>query len=278
MLLENVLACALASATPRSPSRLNPSLTYNTQKSVLLKNKNAQLSAKETNVPVTLLKKLNALPKLAVASIILSGIGCFGTPGHATLIVTDATGGVPTKSGVTLENFAEGIPSNLTLSGATLTNGWGGGWTPPVTSGSTTSFFNDSSGYTSKTFIAVNSTGSATFTFSTPQIYFGLLWGTVDSANTLTFYDSNHTVIGTVSGSQLPGYGTTWGADSPYVNITSTTPFVSVTATSPNANFFEFGDVTYATAIVPEPSSIWALFALGIPVACSLIPKRQRTT
>ena len=158
-------------------------------------------------------------------------------------------------SGATLENFDEPSPSILTLSGAAyLLTGYGYNATPPYYSGSTAAFFGESPiyGYDNSQYVAVCG-GTATLSFSTLQNYLGLLWGSVDTVNSLTFYDSSNNVIGTVTGTDILGLNTnlvtTDEALSPngtaYVNITSTTPFSRVVASNPGAAF-EIDDVAYA--------------------------------
>ncbi len=200
-------------------------------------------------------------------SISIASILAVSAPGivKAQFYITAEIGGVPSVSGATLENFDEPSPSILTLSGAaSLTTGTSSEGTAPYFSGSTAAYFGESptTGYDNSQYVTVNG-GTATLSFSTPQNYLGLLWGSVDAANVLTFYDSANNVIGTVSGPDLPGVpipsGT--GPDGTYyVNITSTTPFSSVVASNPGDSF-EFDDVAYA--MVPEPASC-VLFGAGL--------------
>jgi hypothetical protein len=187
-------------------------------------------------------------------SISIASILALSAPGiaNAQLYVTAEIGGVPTVSGATLENFDEPSPPILTLSGAYLVTGFTG------------YFFGESPtyGYDSGRYVAVTAGGSATFSFSTPQNYFGLLWGTVDAVNYLTFYDSVNNVIGTICGTNVPITPSNSGPNGTgYVNITSTTAFSRVVATS-GVTSFEFDDVAYAQA-VPEPVSS-VLFGAGL--------------
>jgi hypothetical protein len=157
----------------------------------------------------------------------------------------------------------ESSPSFLTLSGAAiLTTGPNlspFNHIPPYFSGTTAVFFGEPTytsgvyaGHDASQYIAVG-TGSATFNFSTPQRYSGLLWGSIGN-DSLTFYDSANNVIGTVLGSNVPGAPLD-NLDNPndtlYVNITSATAFSKVVATTTQT--FEFDDIAYAQ-IVPEPS------------------------
>src|ERR1017187_3888833 len=198
---------------------------------------------------------------ISIASIL--ALGATGIAEASPLFVSTTIGGVPSVSGATLENFNEPTPPILTLSGsAYLTTGYPGfGYTPPYFSGSTAAYFGESptTGSDAGQYVAVQTGGSATLSFSTPQNYLGLLWGTVDvNNNYLTFYDSAHNVVGTVLGTAVTGTDGTAGPNgTAYVNITSTTPFSSVVVnTTGSQGFwsFEFDDVAYAT-VVPEPAS-----------------------
>ena len=94
---------------------------------------------------------------------------------------------------------------------------------------------------------------SITLSFSTGNHYLGLLWGSVDTYNTLTFFDGT-TNLGSVSGGDLFSnpVGNQGENGSRYVNILSTTAFTSVVASS-TSYAFEFDNVAYA---VPEPASL----------------------
>jgi hypothetical protein len=114
------------------------------------------------------------------------------------------------------------------------------------------------------------------FNFSTGQTYLGLLWGSVDQQNTLTFYSGPNgtgTVLGTITGTDVhnfnntiaqTGYGDqddSWGAA--YVNFTSTTPFESVEATS-SLFTFEIDNVAYGAAGVPDGGTTIALLGMSL--------------
>jgi hypothetical protein len=215
-------------------------------------------------------------------SISIASILALSTPSivNAQLYATTDIGGVPTVSGATLENFDEPTPSILTLSGSAylLQTTFGGipNVAPPYLSGATAAFFGETpaNGYDNSQFVVVQIGGSATLNFSTPQTYLGLLWGSVDAGNALTFYDSANNVIGTVLGSDLSGVPVTGSflpSGSPYVDITSATPFSRVVATS-SRNSFEFDDVAYAL-VVPEPASL-SLLVFGM-FGITLLRRRQ---
>lgn len=206
---------------------------------------------------------------ISIASILALTIP--GTT-QAQLFVTASLGGVPSVGGATLDNLDEATPAILTLSGAAILT-TGPNLTPfnhipPYFSGSTAAFFGEPvyasgtyAGHDASQYIAVG-TGSATLTFPTPEHYFGLLWGSI-GGDSLTFYDTANNVIGTVSGSDVPGAPLD-NLDNPndtlYVNIASTTAFSKVVATTTQT--FEFDDLAYAQ-VVPEPSEV-ILLGMGL--------------
>ena len=107
--------------------------------------------------------------------------------------------------------------------------------------------------------------GKITITFDSPQNVFGLLWGSIDWGNQLSFNDAAGTVVTgrdiqkilNPDGSFTNGYQGFGG--SAYV-IVRTDAFTSVTATS-DVPSFEFDGV--AAGHAPEPASC-LLFGLGM--------------
>jgi hypothetical protein len=222
---------------------------------------------------------MNTKQKLTCTAIITT----LTLPGvlDAQLTVTDAVGGTPNVAGATLYTFDGTLPSILALTGnAYVTSGTTqGSYTAPYYSGSTAAYFGESpaTGADATPYIAVQTGGMATFTFSTPQNYFGILWGSIDAQNTLTFYNSSDSVIGTVTSAQLTGYSlnSSGAAGTVYANISSSAPFSSVVVTTSGAQGdfnFEFDDV--AIANVPEPTSL-GLLATGIAVAGFVIRRKK---
>ena len=124
------------------------------------------------------------------------------------------------------------------------------------------------------TYIFVDGSGSVTLAFPTLETYLGILWGSVDSYNSLSFYNGA-ALIGTVTGSAVmaSGSGDQGASGTTYVNITTTGgAFDRVVATS-GGNSFEFDDVAFNETIsptsalaadpVPEPTSL-GLFGFGL--------------
>src|ERR1035438_4266402 len=119
----------------------------------------------------------------------------------------------------------------------------------------------------------------ATLTFGATEMYMGLLWGSVDSFNTLSFYNGA-TLVGTVTGSQVLASpnGDQGVNGTVYVNINSTLPFDSVVATS-SLHAFEFDNVAYNKTAVPEPTTMIAGALLLLPFGASTlrILRKSRT-
>ena len=113
-------------------------------------------------------------------------------------------------------------------------------------------------------------TGTGTVTLNLPgqEMYIGLLWGSVDTYNTLTFFENGNSV-GSITGSQVLNSPTgDQGVNGTvYVNINSSMQFNSVQASS-SSNAFEFDNVAFnATPVmVPEPSTfvVAVVGALGM--------------
>jgi hypothetical protein len=92
--------------------------------------------------------------------------------------------------------------------------------------------------------------GTITITFASPQTSFALLWGSIDTGNSLRFNDAgNFVVSGTAvqtaaagfvgNGFQGPGGGA-------WVEINTDTPFTTVTASS-SVPSFEFAAIAAST-------------------------------
>jgi hypothetical protein len=110
--------------------------------------------------------------------------------------------------------------------------------------------------------------GTITFTFTTPQTAFALLWGSIDTGNSITLSDG-FTVTGSEVSAAAGAIGGANGFQGPggsaYVVIDSSTPFTTVTAASSTISF-EFAAIAAAdapfTLASPEPSSL-LLLGLG---------------
>jgi hypothetical protein len=200
--------------------------------------------------------------------------------GAATLTVTGSVGGAPT--GITYVNFDDlaagsaggpsgGIGVSFSTDAAAVTGPSSGFYAEPYLSGGQGALFGDfsPSGPDTTQYLTSGSTGSfagasITLTFPASELYMGLLWGSVDDYNTLSFYSGGvgGTHLGDVTGSDVlvsPNgdqgiFGTL------YVNINSDTPFDTVVVTS-SKYAFELDNVSYDVAnqggLVPLPATVW---------------------
>ena len=129
---------------------------------------------------------------------------------------------------------------------------------PYLSNGNGTVFGDPNNGPDATTYLSTG-VGSVTLALPGEEKYVGLLWGSVDSYNTLSLYNGL-TLVGTVTGTDVTASanGDQGELGTFYVNINSTDSFDRLVATS-SSYAFEFDNVAYNTSAVPEPSS----FVLG---------------
>lgn len=204
---------------------------------------------------------------LAAAFVLVCGVG----QAQAALIVVGAVGGSPT--GVTLDNLdwltvgdIGGTSGILTVSlsgnAEAIQGSVASQYAAPYVSGFNGIGFGNDIGPDATTYITSgysgDGTAAATVSFSTPQQYFGLLWGSIDAYNTLAFY-SGDTFLGSLTGSDIlaSGSGGLGVNGTLYVNVNSDLAFDRVVATS-SAPAFEFDNLAFSETpvSVPEPASL----------------------
>jgi hypothetical protein len=204
-----------------------------------------------------------------------------------------SVGGAPT--GVTKENFdnlilgtlspqvtGTGISVQIQPDAAVVLGSVSGVYAAPNLSGGNGLGFgpggtDQADGANATPYLTSGSTGSlanAAISLTLPfdAKYIGLLWGSVDGYNTLSFYDSTDTLIGQITGADVAALpnGDQGPQGTRYVNINSNVEFRKVVATSTQFAF-EFDNVAFNDRPIiietPEPGTLailgTALLGLG---------------
>lgn len=227
----------------------------------------------------------NLRPGLVVVLFSASLLAAAGSA-QAALSVSGSVGGAPT--GVILDNLdwlalgsagglspQSGITVNLTPGAQAVQGSVAGQYAAPFLSGGNGAGFGNPigtdqlNGVNTTTYLTSGSTGSAAaasveIILPGDYRYFGLLWGSVDDYNTLSFFNGN-TLVGSITGSDVTASpnGDQGVNGTLYVNITSTLDFNRIVATS-SQFAFEFDNIAFNRTIpVPEPSMV-ALLGLGL--------------
>jgi hypothetical protein len=218
---------------------------------------------------------------LGVLSLCLLGMSPVARAG---LVIDASVGGAP--AGVNYANFdglplgsAGGMSNGITVSfggdGQAVQGSVSGLYAAPFLSNGNGVPFGDPNNGPDATTYLTTGTGSVTLALPGEEKYVGLLWGSVDTYNTLSLYNGS-TLVGTVTGAQV-----TAGANGDqgqfgtfYVNITSTDSFNTIVATS-TQNAFEFDNVAFNPSAVPEPSSIM-LGLIGMMGAATYTQMRRK--
>jgi hypothetical protein len=221
---------------------------------------------------------------LVAAGALALGMCLAATSANATTI-TASVGGVPTGADC-YENFnslalggaggvtsACGINVSFSPQGGVVQNSSSGLYAAPVLSNGNGALFGDADGADLSNYLTAGgtSTSFAQLVFPTSERYLGLLWGSVDSYNTITFYMGNSVVetfggnaVSAAAGSGNCANGNQSTVGTCYVNINLSEAFDRVVMTSSNYAF-EFDNVAFAASPlgVPEPGEI-GLFLLGL--------------
>ena len=215
---------------------------------------------------------------------------CASSARGGGLIISSVVGGAPTGVNyVNYDNLAPGsaggtsggVGVSFDGSAGAVTGSLPNVYAAPFLSNHNGALFGDATvaGPDSTVFLTTG-TGSVTLTLPGPEKYVGLLWGSVDTFNSLSFYDASNNLIGTITGTDVTASanGDQGASGTFYVNINSTESFVSVVASSPYFAF-EFDNFAFNPAVqsVPEPASLvtGGAGALAVLAACWVRRKRE---
>lgn len=205
-------------------------------------------------------KKRSSLIALAMASVLAAGAAQADVIVDVTFDSTDDADGNPTTTveGATVFDFGSGRecskPAGYSGDGGVVTGSVGGRYAAPA---------GDSTCYL--TVARDNPSGTETFATGGNYNYFGLYWGSMDSYNTLSFYNGGD-LIASFTGSQVAEFGNADGNQvldrtNRYVNFFFTGgSFDTVKFFSSN---YAFESDNHAIAQVPEPGTL-ALLGLGL--------------
>jgi hypothetical protein len=222
------------------------------------------------------------LQALLAGAVLVAGMGLGATTANATAVITGTVGGVPSGADI-YENFddaplggagyttSNGIIVTFGNDGQAVHGASSGHYAAPFLSGGNgLNFGSQGDGADATTYLTSGSTNinpgaNVTLTLMGPTRYMGLLWGSVDAYNTLTFYNGT-TVVGTFTGKDVTAAanGDQGEKGTYYVNINLSDSFTSVVATS-TEYAFEFDNVAFSAnpLKVPEPGTV-GVFLLGL--------------
>lgn len=228
--------------------------------------------------------------KIAAAGVLAISLAGMSPVARAGISISASVGGAPT--GVNYVNFDDLTPfdtstqtaattANSATSGSItvsftgtaepVTGSASGLYAAPYLSNNNGALFGDSNNGPDGTVYLTTGVGSVTLALPGEEMYVGLLWGSVDTYNTLYLYNGA-SLVGTITGSDVTSNanGDQGMNGTYYVNINSSLAFNTVVATSSNYAF-EFDNVAYNPTAVPEPSS----FVLALVGAVGAIGYRS---
>lgn len=220
------------------------------------------------------MRKITGLGFLTAVLVMVAMVGA----GNAGPIISGSVGGAPT--GVKLDNLdwlalgsgggtnsTTGITISFITDAKAVQGAVSNQYAAPWISGLNGNGFGNGLGADTTTYVTSGSTGSATaakveILLPEPELYFGLLWGSIDAYNTLSFYNGT-TLVFAVTGSNVVASpnGDQGVNGTLYVNIDGNgMAFNRVVATS-SQYAFEFDNLAFneTPPTIPEPASLLLL-------------------
>jgi hypothetical protein len=224
-------------------------------------------------------RRLGPWGVLLAGMLALALAAALARPAQATVVLTTTLSNTPQDSQVTLLDLGSGSGNGL-VSSAT---GYFAGANSVSFAGSAGIYHGSVAGTAAApvlngqtiagNYFAAEPSGNVTYQFTAPQHYFGMLWGSVDSFNVLTFYNGTQ-VVKRFTGSDIAANPTgSQAADGSFYvafNFTSSSQFTRVVVSS-SSPAFEFGSVSYSTMNVDVTGKI-----NGTPTVVQLTSTPQR--
>jgi len=218
-------------------------------------------------------------------------------PAAGSVVTSINLNGITTPSQTQVGGGTSGLPYVITFTGVGTTEGVvhnsvSGEYAVPVAGAvgsGTPEYLTAGYGSTLTTNIASSGnylstgTGTITLTFTSTQHWLVLLWGSIDSGNSVTINDTGgatFTETGTALQQIVDGFtsdGSQGVGGSAYVVFNSPNGFKTVTFTS-NTVSFEIAGVAVSTngfVFTPEPSSV---LLVGVGIAFAAMRRRRKTS
>ena len=221
------------------------------------------------------------LIKGLLSSVAMVGLSLSAMTANAALTIVSSVGGAPSIPGVTKWNFDDPIAlpvgvTSMTLFGSAdlVTNSLSGKYAAPYLSGNNGQGFGpdgtdqanglDTTQYVTAGSTTDGATSRVEIQFTHALRYLGLLWGSVDPYNTLSFFMGT-AGVGSITGSQVTpaATGNQGELGTFYVNINSDMDFDRVVFTSSNFAF-EFDNLAFSKTPIPPvplPAAAWLLLS-----------------
>ena len=207
---------------------------------------------------------------LSIAAVVLAAILAQGAKAATTdlnVTMSASLSSLPSNSSIQVLDLGQARTNGLVASqelyfgqGNTITFGTASGLSSGVYHGTTTATAAapyTPSGPQTTNYLAAEVNNNVTISYAQNQQYFGLNWGSVDSYNTLNFYEGS-TLVASYSGSQITTAQGSQGANGSYFvnfDFSNGATYNKVVAVDTKLAAFEFDMVASSTQSVPLTSA-----------------------